>query len=122
MKLKFVPVFAFAVIAFQTGFAQDSTEVKKPAVTVLRLKPYNDVITTKAVTKTGLFTVHKVDEHYFFEIADSLLSREFLFTTRLVKVPAFSPKFGGELVNGIIVSFEKAPGNKLFVRAVTNVA
>jgi hypothetical protein len=33
-----------------------------------------------------------------------------------------SPLFGGELMNGMIVSFEKAAGDKLFVRAVTSVA
>ncbi len=45
-----------------------------------------------------------------------------LFTTRLVKVPSGSPRFGGELVNSIIVSFEKAGEDKLYLRVVTNVA
>ncbi len=80
------------------------------------------MITAKAVTKPGLFSVHKVDEKYYFEIPDSLLKREVLFTTRLVKVPTGSPRFGGELVNSIIVSFEKAGEDKLYVRVITNVA
>jgi hypothetical protein len=121
MKLKFIPVFVFALLAIQNGFAQDSTAVKK-AVVMAKLKPYNQVITAKAVTKAGLFKVHQLDEHYYFEIPDELLSREFLFTTRLSKVPTGSPRFSGDLMNGIIVSFEKASGDRLFVRAVTNAA
>ena len=31
-------------------------------------KPYKDVITEKAITKKGLFTVHKVEDKYYFEI------------------------------------------------------
>lgn len=119
MKLKFVP-FLFALFAFETGFAQDSAAVKKPIV--VKLKAYNDIITAKAISKKGLFKVHKVDEKYYFEIPDSLLSREFLFTTRLSKVATGSPRFGGEMMNAMIVSFEKAPNDKLFVRAITNVA
>ncbi|UKJ09277.1 zinc-dependent metalloprotease [Solitalea lacus] len=125
MKLKFIPVFVFALFAFKAGFAEDSTAVKKPvALPVLagKLKAYKEVIPAKALTQTGLFKVHQVDDKYFFEIPDELLSREFLFTTRLSKVPTGSPRFGGDLMNGMIVSFEKAPGDKLYVRAVTSVA
>lgn len=121
MKLKFIPVFAFAFFAFKTGFAQDSAAVKKTAI-VAKLKPYNQVISAKAVTKTGLFKVHQVDDRFYFEIPDDLLSREFLFTTRLSKVALGSPRFGGDLMNGMIVSFEKAAGDKLYVRAITSVA
>lgn len=119
MKLKFVP-FLFALFAFETGFAQDSAAVKKPAIA--KLKAYNDIISAKAISKSGLFKVHIVDDRYYFEIPDSLLNREFLFTTRLSKVATGSPRFGGEVMNAMIVSFEKAANDKLFVRAVTNVA
>ena len=37
-------------------------------------KPYKEVITDKAITNTGLFTVHKVEEKYYFEIADSIMA------------------------------------------------
>ncbi|MCX2452456.1 zinc-dependent metalloprotease [Pedobacter sp. PLR] len=119
MKLKFVP-FLFALFAFETGFAQDSAAVKKPAIA--KLKAYKDIISAKAISKSGLFKVHKVDDRYYFEIPDSVLKAEFLFTTRLSKVATGSPRFGGEMMNAMIVSFEKAPNDKLFVRAITNVA
>ena len=51
-------------------------------------KPYNKVITDKAVTKHGLFTVHKVDDKWYFEIPDSLLGREMIVTTRYSKIRA----------------------------------
>ncbi|WP_181182483.1 zinc-dependent metalloprotease [Sphingobacterium lumbrici] len=121
MKLKFIPVLGVALFSAATGFAQDSTAVNKPTTTtVAKVKPYKEVITDKAITKSGLFKVHNIDTKYFFEIPDDLLSREFLFTTRLSKVPTGSPRFGGDLMNAIIVTFEKAPGDKLFIRAVVN--
>jgi hypothetical protein len=101
------------------AFGQDTTS---KVATQARMKPYSEVTTAQATTKAGLFLVHRVDEKYFFEIPDSLLQREVLFTTRLVKVPTGSPRFGGELVNSIIVSFEEAGEDKLYVRVVTNVA
>ena len=81
-------------------------------------KPYKDVITEKAVTKKGLFTVHKVDEKYYFEIKDSLLGREILSVTRFVKVPS-KAGYGGEIANEQTISFEKGMGNTIFLRVIT---
>src|SRR6478609_4160406 len=121
MRLKIALISLLAVMSAKSGFAQDSATTAKPAAPA-KIRPYNEVITSKAVTKHGLFTVHTVGDKYYFEIPDQLLSREFLFTTKLSKVATGSPLFGGELMNGMIVTLEKAPGDKLFVRAVTSVA
>src|SRR5829696_5056127 len=120
MRYKIALLSLAFVVSTQPGFAQDSIVAKKAEPS--KMRPYNEVITSKAVSKAGLFTVSKVDEKYYFEIPDSLLKREFLFTTRLVKVPTGSPMFGGELVNNIIVKFEKAGDDKLYLRVMTNVA
>ena len=120
MKLYNVLIVLLMTVITNASFGQDTT-ASKPSAPV-KMKAYSDVITAKAVTKPGLFLVHKVDDKYYFEIPDSLLKREFLFTTRLVKVPTGSPMFGGELVNSIIVSFEKATEDKLYLRVITNVA
>ncbi|MCW5909762.1 MAG: zinc-dependent metalloprotease [Cyclobacteriaceae bacterium] len=46
-------------------------------------KPYSEVITKKAVSDPGVFTVHKVESKHYFEIPDSLLSkREFLLSSK----------------------------------------
>ncbi len=82
-------------------------------------RPYREVITDKAITKKGLFTVHKVDERYYFEIPDSVLGREILAVTRFSKVPGGGGKYGGEIVNEQSLKFEKGPSNNIFVRVVT---
>lgn len=47
------------------------------------LKKYSEIITKDAQTDEGLFTVHKVDDKFYFEIPDSVLSREMLLVTRV---------------------------------------
>ena len=49
------------------------------------IKPYNKVITKDAKSNKGLFTVHQIDEDYFYEIPDSLFEREMLMVTRIAK-------------------------------------
>jgi hypothetical protein len=121
--LKGVFFSAILVMFVQGTFAQDikdTTAAKKTEPS--KIKPYADVITAKAISKPGLFTVHKVDEKYYFEIPDTDLGREFLITTRLSKVPAGSPKYGGEIVNTKTIAFEKGPSNNIFLKVTTLVA
>ncbi|WP_205573284.1 zinc-dependent metalloprotease [Flavisolibacter nicotianae] len=84
-------------------------------------KPYADVITAKAKTDKGLFTTHKVDDKYYFEIPDSLLGREILVVNRISKAPT-GPRAGflgyaGDQIGENVISFEKGPNNKLFLRS-----
>jgi len=81
-------------------------------------KPYKEVITDKAVTKKGLFTVHKIEDKYFFEIADSIMGREILTVVRFIKVPA-GGGYGGAQVNQQTIAFEKGPNNTIFLRTIT---
>src|SRR5688572_11116171 len=39
---------------------------------------YTKLIKPHALTRKGLFTVHRVDDNYYFEIPDSLLGRDLL--------------------------------------------
>src|SRR5690348_13965556 len=41
-------------------------------------RPYADVITDKAKSDPGLFTVHKIDDRYYYEIPASMLNRVML--------------------------------------------
>ncbi|MDE3236183.1 MAG: zinc-dependent metalloprotease [Bacteroidota bacterium] len=81
-------------------------------------KPYKEVITDKAISKFGLFTIHKVDEKYYFEIPDSILHREILAVTRLSKTAGGGRNYGGELVNNQSIEFEKGPNNTIFLRVI----
>lgn len=85
-------------------------------------KPYKEVITDKAVTKKGLFTVHKVEDKYYFEIADSIFNRELMAVTRYSKVAGGGGVYGGELANQQTVVFEKGPTNNIFMRVVTTIS
>jgi len=86
-------------------------------------KPYKDVITDKAISKKGLFTVHKVEDKWYFEIADSLLGRDILIVNRLSKAAAgmrnFFFGYAGDQIGNNVVSFEKGPNNKIFLKKIS---
>jgi hypothetical protein len=82
-------------------------------------KPYKEVITEKAITQPGLFTIHKVEDKWYFEIPDSLFNREILAITRFVKSPAGSRSYGGEKVNEQTIRWEKGPQDNIFLRVIT---
>jgi len=81
------------------------------------LKPYAKVITKDAKSDEGLFTVHKVDENYFYEIPDSLFNREMLTVTRIAKT-ASGIGFGGGKENTQVHRWQKK-GNKVLLRVVS---
>jgi len=101
--------------------AQDKKPVEKPKTDSLKstTKTIGDFVTAKAISKKGMFSIHQVGEKYYFEIPDSLLGRELLLTTWLVKVPGGSPKFGGEVMNNRTISFTKWNGGTKIALNVT---
>ncbi len=82
----------------------------------VHLQPYTSVITDKAISRTGLFITHNIDDKWYFEMADSLLGRQFLAVTRYSGTPGGSHFYGGELANEEAVYWEKRPDNKLLLR------
>ncbi len=80
-------------------------------------KPYRDVITAKATSSKGLFTAHRVEDKYYWEIPDSLFGREILAVTRVAKAPT-AAGYGGEEANRQVIRFERGPNDKLFIRSV----
>ena len=71
----------------------------------------------KTITQSGMFTVTQKGDNYFFEIPDSLVGRLFLATVRFTQTPANAAKYGGEQANQQSVYWEKAPGNRLLLKA-----
>jgi hypothetical protein len=47
------------------------------------VKPYDKVITAKAVTRCGMCTVRKMEGNYYLELSDSLLGWEILLVNRI---------------------------------------
>ena len=88
-KLFYFPIL-FTLI-FSLGInaqKKDSSEKeKKPK----KEKTYEDIISKDAITDDGLFKVHKVKDKYYYEIADSLLGRDMLMVTRIVKMATELP-------------------------------
>lgn len=85
-------------------------------------KAYSAVITDKAVTQRGMFTIHKIDDKYFFEIPDSLLGRDILVITRISKASAdlrAAQTYSGDQINSNVIRFEKGPNNRVFLRKVS---
>jgi len=85
-------------------------------------KAFKDVVTDKAITKKGLFTIHKVEEKWYFEIPDSILNREIMAITRFSKVAGGGGVYGGELANEQTIAFEKGPNNNIFLRVITTIS
>jgi hypothetical protein len=80
-------------------------------------KPYDKVITKDAKSDVGLFTVHTLDDKYYYEIPDSLFNREMLMVTRISKT-ASGLGFGGGKQNEQVLRWEKK-GKKVIVRVVS---
>lgn len=106
----------------------DTAAVKKPAAAAKdkkaeKIKPYQEVITEKATTDEGIITVHKVEDKYYFEIPDSVLRKEFLLVSRLTKAAAGmrsgTTGYAGDQIGQNLISFEKGPNDKIFIRSVS---
>jgi len=89
----------------------------KPKKSENGLKAYSDVITDEAETDEGLFDVHKIDEDYYYEIPDSLLSREMLLVSRIAETQN-EIGYGGEKLNTQVVRWQKK-NDKILLRHVT---
>lgn len=80
-------------------------------------RPYDEVVTDKAVSDQGLFAVHSVDDKILFEIPDSLFSADMLLISRVAGVPAGAGGFlsAGMSVNEQMVRWERV-GNQVLLR------
>ena len=108
MKIQFT-LIALLFVAFTFGQKDEKNSKKE--------KIYEDIITEKAESKSGLFTVHLVDDKYYYEIPDSLLGTEMLIVTRIAKT-ANGLGFGGGKQNTQVVRWVKNK-NQILLRMVS---
>ena len=80
------------------------------------IKPFSEIITSKAVSRPGMFSVHQAEDRYYFEIPYSMMGRVMLAVTRFVRTPT-SAGYGGEWLNRQMIRFERGNEKKVFVRA-----
>ncbi|MFC6997670.1 zinc-dependent metalloprotease [Rufibacter roseus] len=122
---------SFAGVAMSQGRTQPADSTRRVAGTAgmkgndtknSKPKAYSDVITDKALSKTGFFNVHKVEDKYFFELADSVLGREILVVNRISKAGAevrSAAGYAGDQIGSAVVIFEKGPDDRIFMRKVS---
>ena len=85
-------------------------------------KPYDQVITSKASTRKGMITTHKLEDKFFFEIADTTLGRDILVVSRISKSGAevrAAQGYAGDQIGSAVIRFEKGPNNHIFMRKVS---
>ncbi len=80
-------------------------------------KPYDEVITSDAITDDGLFKVHKVDDKYYYEISTNYLDKEMLMVTRIAKT-ADRIGYGGERTNSQVLRWQRKD-DKVYLRVVS---
>ena len=86
-------------------------------------RPYSEVITSKAKTDRGLLTTHRVDDKYYFEIPDSVIGREILVVNRISRAAAGARAgfigYAGDQISDNVISFEKGPNNRIFLKSIS---
>jgi len=138
LKGKFVPLTGLLLLMVSTGSLLAQT--KPPSVTnSIGITPalgpaksawthpgpkaYTDVITSKAVTDSGLFIVHRVEDKYYLEIPDSLFGRDILVVNRLSKAAAGMRNlffgYAGDFIGENVIRFDRGPNNKVFIRNIS---
>jgi hypothetical protein len=116
-----VPAFPWPV--------QDSTKKESPSSVpaaneqISSPRNYNSIIRSHAITRKGLFWIHKVSDSYYFEVPDSLLGRDMLVVSRIAQgaagVRTGYTGYAGDQIGHTVIRFEKGPSNKLFLRRVS---
>ena len=94
-----------------------TTEKPEPKPKKGDILPYVKVITKEAQSDKGLFTVHKINDQFFYEIQDSLFNKEMLMVTRISKT-ASGLGFGGGKQNTQVLRWQKK-GKKVVLRVVS---
>jgi hypothetical protein len=74
-----------------------SEESKKP-----KIKKYDEVITTNAVTKIGLFRVHRIEDSLYYEIPADALDTDLLWVVQISETTAGSSYAGMPVVDRVV--------------------
>jgi len=109
-----------AVVACASAPAETTPAPQLPQRQESPFKQFSEVITDKAVTDAGLFTVHRVGTDWYYEIPDSLLGRDMLLVSRIAQAPSDLGAFSnaGSKVAEQVVQWERN-GNRLLLRTVS---
>ncbi|HET8858786.1 zinc-dependent metalloprotease [Marivirga sp.] len=123
-------ILSFAMMAFIGLSATESNaqlfgkknkeEPKEKSDSKSKYQPYSKVITSEAESDEGLFTFHKVEDKYYFEIPKDLLEKEILIVSR-ISGHVKGLNFGGAGMKSRpqqVIRFQKKD-NQLLLRSVS---
>ena len=91
----------------------DAEPPKTPAKKAGELKKYGEVITKEARTSQGVFTVHRIDDKVYFEIAPDAYGKLMLWQTEVAKAPN-GVGWGGSSLGSRVVKWERR-ANKVYL-------
>ncbi|MFK7946779.1 MAG: zinc-dependent metalloprotease [Saprospiraceae bacterium] len=86
-----------------------------------KIKDYKEIITKKAKSEEGLFTVHTVEDKYYFEIPTDILEREVLVVSRIAGTVK-GLNFGGAGMKSRpqqVIRWQKV-GDQILLRSVSH--
>ncbi|MGZ2371613.1 zinc-dependent metalloprotease [Ancylomarina sp. YFZ004] len=84
-------------------------DVKDAEKKKTELKNYDEVITTEAISKSGVIDIHRVKKDYYFELDKNLMGRDFLLVNKISKVPTEINELGfnkGINYQNLLIKFE----------------
>ena len=80
------------------------------------LRKYSDVVTKDAVSQSGMFKVHRIDERMLLEIPEAMIGRELLWQTEVAELPQ-SSGYPGTAAGTRVIRFTRRK-NKIYLRNV----
>ena len=100
----------------------DKADAKKKKGNGNGIKAYSEVITDEAVSDSGLFNVHQIDDKLYYEIPHTLLDTEVLLVSRIAAT-ANNIGYGGMKANTQVLRWQRQHKNILLrVVSYENVA
>src|SRR5438105_3148837 len=127
-QVLFISALALMFLAGTAGLADDKKpdepktsdktdkekkDVKPKLPKAGELKKYEEVITAKAKTAKGVFTVHRIEDKVYFEIPASAYGKLMLWTSEVAKAPP-GVGWGGKAGGKTVLRWERR-GNKVLL-------
>ncbi len=129
MKKKVSTIFAACLVMLATTLmliAQDpppetpppgpGARPTPPGAATQDPQPYDKVITKEAKSTSGIFTVHKVKDKYYYEIPKAEFDKQFLWVTQIARTTV-GVGYGGQALSRRVVRWERNE-NKIHLRNV----
>jgi hypothetical protein len=124
LNVRRLTVALFLALAPCVAFAQDPTPQDQPAgggrggrSPEPEIRPYDRVITKEATTDEGIFAVHRIKDHVYYEIPKDRLGTEFLWVSQIART-TLGAGYGGQSAGNRVVKWERR-GDRVLLRSVS---